>query len=136
MPPDGLDPQPSSVWDQFDLRARCDPQRDAQRFRDYHPSHSVYRHVHDRNFTIRLGNRVCSPNSLPNCLSRVVLTLDCIHESAELRSSELSHDVLLDSSQRFAKYAPAPKQRPGDDGRCHGYGGHDQVQRVRRVEHA
>jgi hypothetical protein len=45
-PSNGLDPQTGSVWNQFKLRVRCDSQRDAQRFRDYHPSDSVNRHVH------------------------------------------------------------------------------------------
>jgi hypothetical protein len=46
VPSNGLDPQTGSVWNQFKLGVRCDSERDAQRLRDYHPSHSINCHVH------------------------------------------------------------------------------------------
>jgi hypothetical protein len=52
----GFDPQTGAVWNQFKLCVRCDPQRDAQRFRDYHPSHSVDRHVHTITLPLKWQN--------------------------------------------------------------------------------
>ena len=49
VPTNRFDPQTGSVWNQFELRIRCDAQRDAQRLWDYHPPHSVHRHVHGAN---------------------------------------------------------------------------------------
>lgn len=52
----GLDPQPRSVWNQFQFSIGRDPEGDAQSLRDHHSTDPVYRNQHRDKITISLGN--------------------------------------------------------------------------------
>ena len=71
---DGLNPETGAIRNQFQLGVRGDPQCDTERFRDYKPSHPIYRHPHGSKLPLEWEMGVEEPvprsRGLPGRLNR------------------------------------------------------------------